>query len=71
MEHNGLNFSLAVASLKLLYAITSIGAKQLDDVTSVTGRGYQSSVWVGCQGANIGVVGWDHKVDALVNDYKL
>lgn len=37
MEHNRFDFCLAVASLELLHAVTTICAKQLDDVTSVTG----------------------------------
>ena len=40
VEHNRLDFSLAITSLQLLYAVTPVSAKQLDDVTSVACRSY-------------------------------
>lgn len=70
MEHNRSNVSFTIASLQLLDAVTSISAKQFDNVTSATGRCEQCSVWVDSKGSNFSIVSWNEKVNTLVHDYQ-
>ena len=68
MEQDVVDFSFAIASLQFLHNFASVGTINLDNMASFGSGCNKRSIWIDCNGADLGIVCWDDQVNRLVND---